>query len=90
MDVLATYILECTVKKTNKFEEPLNKVLEILILVIVGALGVVVFLNIMTPNNSSILFQSNNFFRFGLFTVTLFLIMYFIATPLFNMLKMQK
>jgi len=75
---------------TNKFNEQLNRILEVLIFVIVGALGVVAFLKIMTPNDSSLLFQSNDFLRFGLFTVTLILIMTFIANPLFKMLKRER
>ncbi len=74
-------------KITNKFDEPWNKVLEVFISVIVGSLGVVAFLKIMTPIESSILYQLGNFLRFGLFTVTLFIIMSFVAKPLFKMLK---
>jgi len=74
---------------TNKFEEPLNKVLEIFISVLVGILGVIAFLKIMTPIENSLLYQLGNFLRFGLFTITLFLIMSFVANPLFNMLKVE-
>ena len=75
---------------TNKFEKPLNRILELLILVVVVALGVVAFLKIMTPIESSMLYQISDFFRFSLFVVTLFLIMSFLANPLFKMLKVEE
>jgi len=73
----------------NKFEEPLNRLLEIFISIIVGTLGVIAFVKIMTPIESSVLYQLGDFLRFGLFTITLFLIMSFIAKPLFKMLKVE-
>ncbi len=73
----------------NKFEEPLNRVLEVFISVIVGTLGIIAFLKIMTPIESSLLYPLGDFLRFGLFTITLFLIMSFIANPLFKMLKVE-
>lgn len=73
----------------NKFEEPLNRLLEIFIAIIVGIFGVIAFVKIMTPIESSVLYQLGDFLRFGLFTVTLFLIMSFIAKPLFKMLKVE-
>jgi len=76
-------------KIMNKFEEPLNRLLEIFISIIVGTLGVIAFVKIMTPIESSVLYQLGDFLRFGLFTITLFLIMSFIAKPLFKMLKVE-
>jgi len=74
-------------KLLNRFEEPLNRILEVVISIIVGALGVIAFLKIMTPNEGSLFYQVDNFLRFGLFTVTLFIIMSFIFKPLFKVLK---
>ena len=89
--VIAILIFECTVNKfRNKYEEPLNRLLEVLISVVVIGIGAILFLKIMTPNDGSILYQSNGFFRFGLFTVSLFLVMNFIFKPLLNCLKTKK
>ncbi|TPH13574.1 hypothetical protein [Litorilituus lipolyticus] len=75
---------------TNRFDEPLNKVLEMFISVTVLALGIIAFVKIMTPNESSLFYPLDDLLRFGLFTVTLFLIMSFICKPLFNALKIVK
>lgn len=76
-------------KVTSKFEEPLNKVLEVLISVIVGVFGVIAFVKIMTPSENSLLYQVDDFLRFGFFVTSIFLIMSFVANPLFNMLKVD-
>lgn len=77
-------------KLTNRFKEPLNKVLELLILVVVVALGVIVFKEVMTPIESSILYGQADLFRFSLFVTALFLIMSFVVNPLFKILKVQR
>lgn len=74
---------------TKKFKEPLIRFLELLISFIVIALGGVAFVQIMTPNESSPLYQLGDFLRFGLFVIALFLIMFFIANPLFKILKIK-
>lgn len=75
---------------TNKFKEPLNKILEVLISIIAIALGAIAFLRIMTPVASSLLYPLDNILRFGLFVTTLFFIMTFLAKPLFRMLKVEQ
>lgn len=76
-------------KVNNKFEEPLNKVLEVFISLGIVALGAITFLQIMMPIESSPLYPLGGFLRFGLFVTTLFLIMFFIANPLFKTLKVK-
>ena len=78
---------ECD-KLANEFKDPMNRILEILILIIVIALGAIVFF--MTPIESSLLYGVGDFLRFGLFVMTLYLIMTFIINPLFKMLKVDK
>jgi hypothetical protein len=80
---------ECD-KLTNEFKDRMNRILEILILIIVIALGAIVFFEIMTPIESSLLYGVGDFLRFGLFVMTLYLIMSFIINPLFKMLKVDK
>ena len=80
---------ECD-KLTNEFKDPMNRILEILILIMVIALGAIVFFEIMTPIESSLLYGVGDFLRFGLFVMTLYLIMSFIINPLFKMLKVDK
>ena len=79
---------ECD-KLTNKFKDPMNRILEVLILFMVIALGVIAFMKIMTPIDSSLLYGVGDFLRFGLFVMTLFLIITFIMKPLFKMLKVD-
>ena len=79
---------ECD-KLTNKFKDPMNRILEVLILFMVIALGAIAFLKIMTPIDSSLLYGVGDFLRFGLFVMTLFLIITFIMKPLFKMLKVD-
>jgi hypothetical protein len=67
----------------------MNRVLAVLILVIVIAVGAIAFLKIMTPINSSLLYGLGDFLRFGLFVLTLFLIINFIMNPLIKMLKVD-
>ena len=68
----------------------MNRVLEVLIAIVMLGLGGVAFVQIMTPSSSSVLYQLDSFLRFGLFTLTLFLLMYFIANPLFKRLSVKK
>jgi hypothetical protein len=75
---------------TNKFREPLNKVLELLISIILVALGAIVFIKIMTPIENSLLYGLEDLLRFALFVISLFLIIFFIAKPLFKVLKGQR
>jgi hypothetical protein len=67
----------------------MNRILEVLILFMVIALGVIAFMKIMTPIDSSLLYGVGDFLRFGLFVMTLFLIITFIMKPLFKMLKVD-
>ena len=55
---------ECD-KLANEFKDPMNRILEILILIIVIALGAIVFFEIMTPIESSLLYGVGDFLRFG-------------------------
>jgi len=75
---------------TNKFNEPVNKVLEVFISLIAITFGAIAFFIIMTPIESSILYELGSFLRFGIFVFTLFLIISFIVNPLFKMLKVEK
>lgn len=68
----------------------MNKVLELLISVAAVAFGVIAFMAIMTPIESSILYGLGDFLRFSIFVTALFLSMFFIVNPLFNMLKVKR